>query len=54
MILGHIWVKVKLGDPEKRKVVEVEALVDTGATLTVIPRKLAEQLSFKITCKTVS
>jgi len=54
MILGHIWVKVKLGDPEKRKVVEVEALVDTGATLTVIPRKLAEQLSLKITGKTVA
>jgi clan AA aspartic protease len=43
--MGHIYVKVRLSNMEKTKAKEVEALADTGATLTVIPRRLAEELS---------
>ncbi len=51
--MGHVWVNVKVGDPDKRRVIKVKALVDSGATLTVIPRKLANDLGLKLTGKTV-
>jgi len=47
--MGHVWVRARIGDPGKKRVVEVDALVDTGATLTVIPHKLAEELGLKVT-----
>jgi len=49
--MGHVWVKAKIGDPGKRRVIEVDALVDTGATLTVIPRRLANELGLEVTGK---
>ena len=51
--MGHIWVRARIGDEARRRIVEVEALVDTGATLTVIPRRLAEKLGLGVTGKTV-
>jgi len=51
--MGHVWVKTKIGNPEITKVLEVEALVDTGATLTVIPRKIAESLEIPIVGKNI-
>jgi len=42
--MGRIWIKARIGGPGKRRIVEVDALVDTGATLTVVPRRLAEEL----------
>jgi len=47
--MGRVWVRARIGDPGKKRVVEVDALVDTGATLTVIPRKLAEELGLEVT-----
>jgi len=47
--VGHVWVRAKIGDVEGKKVVEVDALVDTGATLTVVPRRLAEELGLRPT-----
>ncbi|MEM4971328.1 MAG: aspartyl protease family protein [Sulfolobales archaeon] len=47
--MSHIWARARIGDPEKLKVVDVDALVDTGATLTVIPRWLAEKLGLRVT-----
>jgi len=49
--MGHVWVKARIGDPGKRRVIEVNALVDTGATLTVIPRRLANELGLEVTGK---
>lgn len=46
--MGHVWVDVELisgGDREVR----VKALVDSGATLTVIPRALAVELGLRVT-----
>lgn len=28
--MKHIWVKAKIGDPSGVRIIEVEALVDTG------------------------
>lgn len=49
--MGHVWVKARIGDPDRNKTVEVDALVDTGATLTVVPRKMALELGLKATGK---
>jgi len=35
--MGHVWVKAKVTNPLTGVNVEEEALVDTGATYTVIP-----------------
>ena len=51
--MGRVWVKAKLGDPERVNIIEVDALVDTGATLTVIPRDIARKLQLKPTGRSV-
>ncbi len=50
--MGHVWVRARIGRPDKSVVIEVDGLVDTGATLTVIPRRLARELGLEITGKT--
>jgi len=50
--MGHIWVKVRIGRSDGTKYVDTDALVDTGATLTVIPRSLASELDLQVTGKT--
>lgn len=46
-MLGTFTVKIQIGDPEKRRFVEVEALVDTGATHTMLPRGLLLSLGIQ-------
>lgn len=46
--MGHVEVKVSLANPEARTTAEEKGLVDTGATLTVLPRKLADVLRLPI------
>jgi predicted aspartyl protease len=48
--MGHVRVRIKLANAERREDgVEVEeALVDTGATWTTIPRALAEELGLHV------
>ncbi len=50
--MEHVWVKARVGDESGSRNVEVEALVDTGATLTVVPRRLAEELGLRVTGRT--
>lgn len=47
--MGHIWVDVVISDLEKKHSEKVRALVDTGATLTVLPKALADKLGLKPT-----
>jgi clan AA aspartic protease len=42
--MGHIYTKIKISNMERTRTTEVQALADTGATLTVIPEKLAQEL----------
>ncbi|MEM0079976.1 MAG: aspartyl protease family protein [Nitrososphaerota archaeon] len=51
--MGHIVVRVRVGPPSRESLVEVEGLVDTGATLTVIPRKVSNEIGLEIVGKTV-
>ena len=49
--MGHTWIDIKISNLEKTSVKKVPGLVDTGATLTTIPKKLAEELSIKTIAK---
>jgi clan AA aspartic protease len=42
--MGTFRVPLEVGDPTAERFVPIEALVDTGATYTVLPRVLLEQL----------
>jgi clan AA aspartic protease len=48
--MGHVRVGIRLARPERRReAVEVaDALVDTGATWTSLPRGLAERLGLEV------
>ncbi len=48
--MGHVRVKVRFTNPEAQNgAVDVEdALVDTGATWTVVPRSVAERLGLRL------
>ena len=47
--MGHVEVDVLIGDIEGRRAVKVRALVDTGATFTIIPEDIAGKLDLKPT-----
>lgn len=48
--MGHVYVKLVLSNPaDPQLTATVDALVDTGATLTVVPRSLASQLKLVVT-----
>ena len=48
--MGHVNVQLTISNPSDPALVStVEALVDTGATLTVVPRSLADQLHLRVT-----
>jgi predicted aspartyl protease len=51
LLMGHVWVSARIGSVDLSRVVEVKALVDTGATLTVVPRSLAGEIGLVITGK---
>lgn len=47
--MGHSWVEVEISDLERRKSTKVKALVDTGSSLTVLPKKLADEIEIGAT-----
>lgn len=46
--MGHVWVKSKMTNPLSAAEIEEEALVDTGSTYTVVPRRICEKLGLKV------
>ena len=51
--MGYVWVDAVLKNPFTSRSVSVKALVDTGATLTVVPRKIADELGLPVIGKSV-
>jgi clan AA aspartic protease len=51
--MGHVWVDIVIRSPDTRRSVSLKALVDTGATLTVVPRKIVEKLKLPLIGKRV-
>lgn len=45
--MGYVRVKAKVSDESRSKLIEVDALIDVGATLTTIPREIALALNLK-------
>ena len=45
--MGHSWVDIELSDLERKRSRKIKALVDTGASLTSIPEKTADELGIK-------
>lgn len=45
--MGHVWVEIEISNIGATKSAKVLALVDTGAHLTVLPSKLAEEIGVK-------
>ena len=50
-IVRHVWVNVRIGNEDRSRIIEARALVDTGATLTIVPRSIANELGLRITAK---
>lgn len=46
--MGHVWVDAKIINAVTAQEVKVTALVDTGATFTIIPLWVHEKLNLKI------
>jgi len=46
--MAHVEVDVKIGNLEGKEFTEVKALVDTGATFTVIPESVAKELNLTL------
>ena len=42
--MGHVYIDVKLISPITKESIVLKGLIDTGATLTTIPRNLADKL----------
>jgi aspartyl protease family protein len=47
--MGHSWVNIEISDLERKHAKTADALVDTGATLTTLPKKLADELGIRPT-----
>ena len=45
--MGHSWVEIEVSNLERTKSKKVKALVDTGASLAVLPEGLANELEIK-------
>ncbi|GAB6943594.1 retroviral-like aspartic protease family protein [Vulcanisaeta sp. JCM 14467] len=42
--MGEVWVRVRIGSLDGSVIKDVDALVNTGATDTAVPRDLADEL----------
>jgi len=48
LVVGYVWVDAVIRNPITNRSASVKALVDTGATYTVIPRKIFEELKLPL------
>ena len=46
--MGPVWIDSVIRSPSTDRAVAVIALVDTGVTLTVVPRRIAEELQLPV------
>jgi hypothetical protein len=46
--MGLVWVEAVIKNPNTGRHTTAKALVDTGATLTVLPRRIAEELQLPV------
>jgi aspartyl protease family protein len=51
--MGHVWIDVVIRTLDTGRSVSLKALVDTGATLTVVPRKIVKELNLLLIGKRV-
>jgi len=51
--MGYVWVDAVLKNPLTGRSVSVKALVDTGATLATIPRRVADELELPVIGKSL-
>ncbi|MBI3116537.1 MAG: clan AA aspartic protease, partial [Thaumarchaeota archaeon] len=50
--MGHVETEVTLSSKENARSVKEKALIDAGATLTVLPRRVADELLVKADART--
>jgi predicted aspartyl protease len=46
--MGLVWIDAVIRSPSTDRATTVKALVDTGATLSVVPRKVADELRLPV------
>jgi clan AA aspartic protease len=46
--VGHVWVDAVIGNPFTGRSVSARAFIDTGATYSVIPRRVFEELQLPV------
>ena len=51
--MGYVWVDTVLKNPFTGRSISVKALVDTGTTLAVIPRRVADELGLPVIGRSV-
>jgi predicted aspartyl protease len=49
--MGHSWVSIETSDLERKHTKKARALVDTAASLTTLPKKLADEVGIKPTTR---
>ena len=47
--MGTVTVKIGIGDPQGQRFEELEVEVDTGSTITAVPRELLQRLGVPVT-----
>jgi predicted aspartyl protease len=51
--MSRVWIDVVIKSPDMGRSVSLKALVNTGATLTVAPRKIVEKLKLPMIRKRI-
>ena len=51
--MGYVWVDAVIKNPFSGRSVSVKALVDTGAKLAVVPRRVADELALPVIGKSL-